>query len=228
MSEVVVVGAGLIGASIARRAAERGARVHVIEGSRPASGTSLATFSWVNAVGKQPRRYFDLNVAGMEEHRRLIGELGDGEWYHAGGNLEWSPGLDELRARADRHRDWGYRVEWLEPAQARALEPDISIDDGDGVAFYPDDAWVDPALLVRRLLETEGVSLSTRTSVQRIDSSAGRAHGVELADGRRIMADAVVIATGPRASDLLKPLGFDLPMIHARASLRSRSRPRSE
>lgn len=215
MTEVVVVGAGLVGASVARRVAERGVRVEVVEAGRPAGGTSLATFAWVNAVGKQPRAYFDLNVLGAAEHLRLVDELGGGEWYHSGGNVEWSFEVDDLRAKVDRHREWGYPVEWLEPAQARDLEPDVAIDDGAAVAFYPGDAWIDPVLLVARLLDHPGLTVTRGVAVTRLDVAADRARGVELADGRRIGGEAVVVATGPGAAGLLAPLGFDLPMRHA-------------
>lgn len=215
MTGVVVVGAGLIGASIARRLAERGVRVEVVEATRPAGGTSLATFAWVNAVGKQPRAYFDLNVEGAAEHRRLADELGGGTWYHSGGNLEWSSEIVELRAKVDRHRELGYPVEWLEPAHARELEPDAVIEDAAGVAFYPHDAWIDPVVLVVRLLDHPRITARRGVPVTRLDTDHGRVHGVALADGRRIGGDAVVVATGPSAAELLEPIGFDLPMRHA-------------
>jgi glycine/D-amino acid oxidase-like deaminating enzyme len=213
--DLVVVGAGIIGAAIARRAAERGARVTVVEANRPAGGTSLATFSWVNAVGKQPRAYFDLNFAGIAEHRRLMDELGDATWYHPGGNLEWSGAADALRERVERHAAWGYAVQLVDPGEARRLEPGIHLADGAAVAFYPEDGWVDPVVLVGRLLEHEAVILASGTAVARILTRSGRAAGVELADGARIAAADVVVATGPSAAELLEPLGFILPMRHA-------------
>jgi len=213
--DLVVVGAGIVGAAIARRAAERGARVTVVEANRPAAGTSLATFSWVNAVGKQPRAYFDLNVAGIAEHRRLVGELGGATWYHPGGNLEWSATADVLRERVERHAAWGYAVELVEPDEARRLEPGIHLADGDVVAFYPDDGWVDPVVLVGLLLDHEAVTVASGEAVARILTRGGRATGVELAGGTRIESSGVVVATGPSAAELLEPLGFILPMRHA-------------
>jgi glycine/D-amino acid oxidase-like deaminating enzyme len=213
--DLVVVGAGIIGAAVARRAAEHGARVTVVEANRPAGGTSLATFSWVNAVGKQPRAYFDLNVAGIAEHRRLVEELGDATWYHAGGNLEWSTSADALRERVERHAAWGYAVSLVDPSEARRLEPGIHLEDGAAAAFYPDDGWVDPVLLVGRLLDHEGVTVASGIPVAAIGMDAGRATGVKLASGTRIEADHVVVATGPSAPQLLDPLGFSLPMRHA-------------
>src|SRR6476646_3613454 len=68
---VVAVGAGVIGAAIAADLARGGATVTVLESGQPAAGTSKTTFAWTNAGGKQPRSYFDLNVEGMQAHRRL-------------------------------------------------------------------------------------------------------------------------------------------------------------
>jgi glycine/D-amino acid oxidase-like deaminating enzyme len=60
---VVVVGAGVIGAAIAADLARGGCTVTVLESGQSAAGTSGTTFAWTNAGGKQPRSYFDLNVA---------------------------------------------------------------------------------------------------------------------------------------------------------------------
>lgn len=211
-SDVVVVGAGIIGAAIARRLAERDVRVAVVEANRPGGGTTLATFSWVNAVGKTPRPYFDLNMEGVAEHRRLIDEFGDDDWYHDGGNLEWSLDGANLEVKVAAHREWGYAVELIDVAAARSLEPDVAVDEAARVALYPDDGWVDPVMLVRRLLDHPGVELLAPVEVSGIVVDGGRVSGVKLDDGRRLSADAVIIATGPRAAELVRTVGLDLPM----------------
>jgi glycine/D-amino acid oxidase-like deaminating enzyme len=215
MADVIVVGAGIIGAAIAHAAAERGASVDVVEAARPGGGTTLGTFAWVNAVGKQPRGYFDLNVAGMAEHRRLVEALGGGEWYHPGGNLEWSTSAADVHARVEHHAAWGYAAKVLDPATARELEPGAAIGDDAVAAFYPDDAWIDPVALVGRLLRHPRVAVTVGAAVQGVSMSASRATGVKLSDGREMAADHVVLATGPDAAALLAPLGYDVPMRHA-------------
>jgi glycine/D-amino acid oxidase-like deaminating enzyme len=215
MADVIVVGAGIIGAAIARAAAERGASVDVVEADRPGGGTTLGTFAWVNAVGKQPRGYFDLNVAGMAEHRRLVDALGGGEWYHPGGNLEWSTTRTDVRARVEHHAAWGYPAKVLDPGAAREFEPAAAIGDDAVAAFYPDDAWIDPVVLVGRLLRHPRVVTTIGAAVQGVSTSASRAIGVTLNDGRELAADHVVLATGPDAAALLAPLGCDIPMRHA-------------
>src|SRR2546429_7964075 len=98
--QVVVIGAGVYGAAVTAELARRGARVTVVDSDAPAAGTSGATFSWINSNGKQPRAYHDLNIAGMQAHRRLARDVPGSDWYHEGGNLEWAGGDTERAAVA--------------------------------------------------------------------------------------------------------------------------------
>ena len=58
---VVVIGAGIVGASIAWRVASRGARVTIIDQAEPGSGASSHSFAWINAGAKEPVGYHNLN-----------------------------------------------------------------------------------------------------------------------------------------------------------------------
>ena len=153
---VVVVGAGVIGAAIAADLARGGATVTVLESGQPAAGTSETTFAWTNAGGKQPRSYFDLNVEGMQAHRRLASSVTSCDWYHESGNLEWVAGADarqELERKVARLLEWGYQARWLDPEEVRSLEPDLAADMiGSRVAYFPDEGWVDPIRLIAGLL----------------------------------------------------------------------------
>lgn len=214
-AEIIIVGAGIIGAVIARRLAEAGVRVMVVEAHRPGGGASLATFAWVNAVGKAPRSYFDLNVEGMAEHRRLRDELDGAAWYHSAGNLEWSPRSDELKDKVARHLDQGYAVELVDDRRLRELAPAVAFPPGATGALYPDDAWVDPVLIISRLLDHPGIELMVPAEVAGFETSGGQVTGVKLTDQRRIACDRVVVAAGPNAGVLSRQLGFELPMRDA-------------
>ena len=87
VQHVVVVGAGVYGAAVTASLTRRGARVTVVDAGAPASGTSGATFSWINSCGKKPRAYHDLSVTSMQAHQRLAAETVNSDWYHEGGNL---------------------------------------------------------------------------------------------------------------------------------------------
>lgn len=70
---IAVIGAGIVGASVAFRLARGGARVWLLDEAGPASGTTSSSFAWVNANSKTAREYFELNRAGMEEYLWLAG-----------------------------------------------------------------------------------------------------------------------------------------------------------
>jgi glycine/D-amino acid oxidase-like deaminating enzyme len=76
MIETIVIGAGVMGASVAYRLAQAGAAVTVLEATRIGAGTSGISFAWTNAHKKPPKPYHDLNVAGMKAHAALADEFG--------------------------------------------------------------------------------------------------------------------------------------------------------
>src|SRR5262249_62130928 len=103
-TDVIVVGAGSVGANVAYRLAERGARVTVLDAGGPGGGTSSASFAWTNSFNKTPRDYHDLNVASMEEHAALAKELGGGAWLHQDGGLAWEDGPEGVARLAHTGR----------------------------------------------------------------------------------------------------------------------------
>src|ERR671910_3732228 len=105
--KVAVIGAGIVGSSVAYWLSEGGAEVVMIDGAEPGSGTTSTSFAWINANNKLPRDYFELNVAGMREHERLRDEIG-GDWLHATGNLIWAEEQQDLEERVERLRSWSY------------------------------------------------------------------------------------------------------------------------
>src|SRR5215218_3881394 len=120
---VAVVGAGVVGSSVAYRLSEGGAEVVLIDGAEPASGTTSTSFAWVNANNKLPRDYFKLNVAGMREHERLSDEMGGG-WLYPAGNLIWAEDQEALENRVERLRSWSYAAEMLPASTVNEnLEP---------------------------------------------------------------------------------------------------------
>jgi glycine/D-amino acid oxidase-like deaminating enzyme len=220
MSDIAVIGAGLVGSAVSYYCAVAGARVTTLDAGRQGGGTSSTSFSWLNANNKLPREYFDLNVAGMREHLALRDQLGSAPWLHEGGNLEWagSAGSVELLEKIDRLQSWGYAVELISPRQACELEPDLVIDDRvtDKVAFYPEDRWLDPLPLIHALLreaQRHGARLRS-CRVTRLDVMAGRVVAATTDTGDRIEADTVVDCAGRVANEVAALAGFALPMAN--------------
>ena len=212
---VVVIGAGIVGSSVAFRLSEGGAEVVLIDGAEPGSGTTSTSFAWVNANNKLPREYFKLNVAGMREHERLRDEIGGG-WLHPTGNLILAQDQEALERRVERLRSWSYAAEMIAASEVNEkLEPQAVFPDPESkVAHFPEESWVDAPTLTRMLVEaagSNGASTLIGNAVRGIE--AGR-EGVtlNLEDGDTIRADAVVNATGAGAASIAEMVGRRLPL----------------
>jgi len=230
---VVVVGAGIIGSSVAYEAAKAGAQVTVLEAGKIAGGASATSFAWTNATGKRPRAYFALNVAGMRAHLDLSREFGNAPWFKQTGSLEWYSDKHDWGAQQEnavQMKDWGYGVEWISKSRLRELEPDIDHSAvGDSpIVYYPEEGWVHPVLytawLLRAAQEKWNATVHPFTGVTSVDVQNGVARAVRTADGAVHEADAIINCTGswadrsldgvpviPMASNV-GVLGFTLPV----------------
>lgn len=213
---VAVIGAGIVGASVAYFLSKRSAEVVLLDAAQPASGTTSTSFAWVNANNKTPREYFDLNVAGMEEHRRLSDEL-DGDWLHETGNLILADGAGRsaLERRVERLRSWGYAAEMKSAAEAAAeLEPEVAFPSPDApVAHFPDETWADAPRLTVALVESarkNGAETRFGKTVRGIEDGSPV---VRLDVGGAVVeADGVVNAAGPDAEAVADMVGRRLPL----------------
>jgi glycine/D-amino acid oxidase-like deaminating enzyme len=212
--KVAVIGAGIVGGSVAYRLSEGGAEVVMIDGAEPGSGTTSTSFAWVNANNKLPRDYFELNLAGMHEHERLRDEIGDG-WLHSTGNLIWAADDEQanLEKRVERLRSWSYAAEML-PASTvnEKLEPGAALPEI-RIAHFPEESWVDAPALTRRLVEAavrNGAHERFGDAVRGIEVEV---EGVTLRlENGEVHADAVVNATGAEATSVAGMVGRELPL----------------
>ena len=162
MSTVLVVGGGMIGASVAFRAAQAGADVTLIDAGGIGQGASVVAFGSIFASNKNDHDYYQLNVAGMGEHLRLKNELGHAQWLHQVGSIQWERdggtrdyvgNFEPLTDIAARLRSWGYKAETLPGEELRYLEPDVVLPPGvEEFVYYADEGYVDPVLYIGTLL----------------------------------------------------------------------------
>lgn len=225
MTRIAIIGAGLLGASLADRLAARGAEVTVLEGNRPGAGTSAASFAWVNAQDKAPAGYFELNVAGVGAHRALAQSLG-GDWYHPGGDIVIGRGSAAavVRERVERHLALDYDVHELHRTATAALEPDLDLrgDEAFAAAHFPSEAWIDPPVLIGRLLRrarSSGARVLRGAEVVDLETRGGRLVEIVTRSGDRLTADLFVFAAGPSTQRLAGLAGVSLPMAPTRGLL---------
>ena len=217
-SDVLVVGAGCVGANVAHRLAERGAAVTVLEASAPGTGTSGASFAWTNSFGKTPRGYHDLNVASMDEHAGLAKELGGG-WLHQEGALAWEDapaGRARLAQAVERLAGWGYAIERISPRQARELEPDLRIGpDVESVVWTPGEGYVEAVPFIGALLAEaarRGARVLAGQRVTAVLREGARVRGVTTERGDRFEAGCVVDCAGVAADEIARLAGVALPL----------------
>ena len=219
MEKIVIIGAGLIGATLAFQLARSGRAVTVVEAGLPAAAASGRSFGWINASFALSEAHFALRVAGMAAHERLARAVPG--HHRASGCLWWEEAGEAFAATADRLDAAGYPVEWLTRAGVLAREPALKTLPEEAL-FFPSEGWLDPAALTRALLAASGARVLAGVSA-RILVANGRASGVDTPLGP-ILADQVVIAAGLGAPALLAPLGLHLPMLH-RPGLMLRTAP---
>ncbi|WP_245657657.1 NAD(P)/FAD-dependent oxidoreductase [Herbidospora mongoliensis] len=212
--DVLVVGAGIVGASCAYFLTRAGLRVTVVDRGGVASGTTGAGEGNILVSDKEPGPELDLALRSTQLWRELAEECGGFEWDPKGGLVvaETQEVLDALVIFAERQQQHGRIAgsevgtpEGAAPAPAdvvatciaagdlRELEPHIA----DGLAggvHYPQDAQVQPMLAAARLLKASGARL-VRTAVERFLVSGDRVIGVRTGEGD-VYADAVVNAAG--------------------------------
>ncbi|WP_329568134.1 NAD(P)/FAD-dependent oxidoreductase [Streptomyces sp. NBC_01361] len=219
MPRVLVIGAGVLGASVAHHLAAAGAHVTVIEAGGPAAGTSSATFSIDVTHLKTPHTYYALNRRSAELHVRLGDELSGADWRHPVPLVQWGHTEREqlvIRERAERLRGWGHACRAADPSELAELAPGVSPDAcrADELVVHEHASWYDAPLFARRLLDRaalNGADIRYGLRVTGVLRTADRVTGV-VAEGRRFEADWVVNCAGPQAGRIAALAGGSLPL----------------
>ncbi|MFC5556808.1 glycine oxidase ThiO [Methylobacterium iners] len=223
-SDVVIVGAGVIGLSIAWRLAERGRSVTVLERETIGAGASLAATGMLAPAAEHEPGSDPLLPLALESLSRwpafrdaLQAASGLDIDYREEGTLVLAVGRDEverLRFRHDLQRRSGIDAHWLSGSEVRAREPSLRPSIGAGL-FCPHDHQVDPAKVMAALVRacrTAGVTIVERCPVEALDWAGERVAGVR-AGGEGIGAEAVVLAAGAWSGETgLLPEALALPV----------------
>lgn len=213
MSDVIVVGGGLIGMLVARELTLAGVAVTLVErgelgheASWAGGGILSPLYPWrypdaVNRLSYWSQGYFPRLAAQLAEETGI-----DPEWTQSG-LVALEPCSDDVIAWAKR---WGSAVECLQPSMLAQLEPQLAAQH-QRVQWWPGIAQIRNPRLTKALsrgLALAGVTLRTGEAVTGLVSEAGRVRGVRT-PRERLYADAVVVAAGAWSGELLGPLAAE-------------------
>jgi len=215
-ADVVIIGGGVNGASIAWALAARGGtRVVLCEQGALASGASgrssaLVRMHYTNETDAR------LAFASFPIFRNWTDVMGGGPpvFTHTGFvNTVAPPYTDNLRKNVEMLRRIGVNTVALSAAEVKALQPAANVDDIGAAAYEPESGYANPADTVeglRRRATELGASIRQWTPVTGILLRDSRVVGVETNAGR-IDAGAVVVAAGAWAPRLCRQIGLTLP-----------------
>lgn len=216
-SDVVVVGAGIVGAAVAYELARHGSSVTVIEGEHPGWGASGRNPGYVWLHTRAPGVQMQLGLAGRALYDELVEELDGFDFRACGGMTYFFEEQAELfPAFVRERREAGLPMELLDGAAARGACP-ILPEDVAGATYNPLDAHIDTERLVRAYVagaERSGATL-VRERVTALDVEGERCRGVRTGSGA-FAADVTVVAAGVWSDALLSPLGIRLPIVPMR------------
>ncbi|MFF3031923.1 NAD(P)/FAD-dependent oxidoreductase [Streptomyces rubiginosohelvolus] len=218
--DVVVIGAGIVGAACAFHAASAGLGVTVLDRGPVGAGTTSRGEGNILLSDKEPGPELELARLSRDLWDETGKELGPGEveFENKGGLVVASTpeGLAALHAFAARQAAAGIQTELVDHVDA--FEPHIAPGLPGGV-HYPQDAQVQPVLAAAGLLRAavrRGARVRTGEAVAAVTGTDGRINGVRTADGAVLAADAVVNAAGTWGGEVGRRLGAPVAILPRR------------
>ena len=205
--KVIVVGAGIIGASAAYFLSRHGAQVTVVDGGMAAASGS--SFGWINASFYHDLAHHHLRVASMAAFEGLVRDVPDLA-IRTCGALWWEEQGEGLSQMLTELEGLAYPVERLSGVQAAAREPALASLPQE-VLRFPGESAAEVADVAAGLVRASGAQVLRGVSVTGL-LGGDQISGVQTTMGH-IEADRVVIAAGNGAPEILDTIGVNLPML---------------
>ena len=210
---IIVIGAGIIGASIAYHLAKRGADVLIIDRTGPASGATGKSFAWINANHVADDAYHRFRYQSLSEYRRLDQELEGALGVQWGGALCFDVEGEALDHRLGRFRALGYPAEPVSDNGFGHIEPNYQRPPKRALRLALEGS-IEPRGATVALIAA-AVEHGARTlygpDVIGLQREGDRLIAVRTSSGS-FEAKAVVVAAGTGAGPLLADIGLSLPM----------------
>jgi glycine/D-amino acid oxidase-like deaminating enzyme len=212
--DAIVIGAGIVGASVALSLTNSGLKVLVIDRGAVSSGTTGAGEGNILVSDKDPGPELTLALRSRDLWFEMQNDVGDSfELEAKGGVVVARNDEGPLMELAHEQSLNGVSVQKLDHSSLHELEPYLDQRYQSGV-FYPQDAQCQPMLAaahVIRAVVTRGGAFISQARVTKINVREGRVVGIETTQGN-FSAPVIVNATGTWAGELAKMAGSHLPI----------------
>lgn len=234
MDDVIVIGGGIVGASVTYHLARAGAHVTLVDQARPGQATAAGAGIIASGSGfREPSAYFSLAFHAMRHYEELLTHLAeDGEnatgyetvgMLHVAASEEEAARLPILLRLLEERRAAGFKnlgaVRLLDGQEARALFPALGI--VHGAVFIPEAARLDGRLMrdaLRGAAQLRGARIIVTDHEATLVREGQRVVQVN-AEKQTLRADSVVIATGAWSGQFAETLGICLPVYPQRGQI---------
>jgi sarcosine oxidase subunit beta len=212
----VIVGAGVMGASIAFHLAERGAgRILVFDQAFVAAGASGSSSGLVRMHYTYPPEVH-LALLSLQYFTRWEERVGRPSSFRRTGFFRIVPvsQADRLRANVEMQKACGVNTHVVTREELRELEPGWRLDDVEVAAYEPDSGYADAATVAGDFLacaRERGASYRLGCRVRNLRIDRGRVVGVET-DAGSVDAPVVVVAAGAWSRRFFERAGIPLPL----------------
>lgn len=218
-SDIIVIGGGINGVSIAFHLAKHNLNVTLLEKNFIAGGPTGLSSAVIRQHYSNPVtiRMAHQSLQVWENFAEVIG--GDADFTRTGFMVGVVPtDLDGLKANIELQRAEGVNTRFIPLAEIPELEPHVDPTGLGGAAYEPDSGYCNPDTATNGFAKAArglGAQIRTGITVTGFEIQGGKVVGVETDQGM-IATSAVVVACGPWTPILLGTLGVKIPIISAR------------
>ncbi len=221
-SDVVIIGAGILGVTAAWFLTKQGIKVTVCEKGLVAGEQSSRNWGWVRVQGRD-KREMPMAMHAMRIWRGLAEEIGEDVGYEQGGCIFAARNDKDLASFAkwlDVAKEYGVDTRIIEGDELRQQVPGSSIP-WRGAIYTASDGRAEPhkaAPAIARAAERNGATILESCAVRGLDVEAGRVAGAVTELGT-IRTATVLCAAGAWTSLFCRSLGIKLPQLKVRGTV---------
>lgn len=222
-ADVLIIGGGIIGGSIAWRLAQAGMKVTLLDRSGHGMEASSAAAGMLAPLGEMiaHQTFAELCVASRSLYPRFAAEIEEASGHNAGYRHDGAllVALDEkveeeLKEVHRAQSAQGFTLHPLTAAEVHARAEGLSPDVRSGL-FIPDDHWVDNERLMRALLiacQRAGVRLEAGCAVHKFTTKGDHIERVAAGNDASFTARTYVLAAGSWSGEIAEGMGINLPV----------------